>query len=123
MKLSTLIFAVIFTSCTSVNLVSRDGKNTMSGSMSNGSMSYSEGAGCAPAAANPGSPLPVQPTPLMSHQVCDANGTNCKMMLMADAPPTCYTQVATVKGVDLTTYAAWALAAGAAIAAMVIIGT
>jgi len=125
-KIIALTLAVLLLAgCTDVSIKATDGSgSTMSGSMTNGSMSYSAGPGCTPAQPNPQTALPVTPpAALTSRQVCDANGTNCKMMLMGDTPPECMTQVASVKGVDLTTYGAWALAGAAAIFAMVAIGS
>lgn len=82
---------------------------TMSGRMINGSMSYSTGSACTPAQPSPTvPPPPITPAPTVLRQICQ--GTQCVHMLMqSEAPPACVTQVATVRGVDFSTYAAWAL--------------
>ena len=101
-------------------------KNTITGTMSNGSISYSEGYGCTPATPNPLTPIPV-PTPVVSmvpQNVCGIDG-KCTTMLVpkADSTPACYTQLAVVRGTDTTTYFGWLLAGLAAAAVAVSTGT
>jgi hypothetical protein len=94
----------------------------------NGQLSLSEGTACAQVLPAPGSPLPPipAPTPLMQHQVCDANGGNCRMMLMADpvtVTPTCYTQTVTTHGTDSTTWFTMGILGALAGAAMALIAS
>jgi hypothetical protein len=121
-RLCLALLALAFASCTAVSIKAPDG-STMSGSMTNGGMSYSSGPGCTGLQPNPQTQPPVTSQNLTVHRVCDGAGNNCRDALMADAAPVCDTQVAVVKGVDLTTYFGWALAGAAAVAAMVIIGS
>ena len=127
--LIAITLACFLSACsTTVSIVSKDGKNTMSGSLSNGSMSYSEGEACQPAVPSPGAPIPATPTPpaMQAKMVCDPQGQHCQAMMMALAAtnePTCYTQVATVRGTDTTTYFGWILAGLAAAAVAVLSGS
>lgn len=100
-----------------MNVKSKDGNNTMSGKMTNGSISYSEGPGCTPAQVSPGNAPPTPPPAIMvQKQVCDLGGGNCKMALMkaedTATAPQCNTQVMTVHGTDITTIFAWLFGGG-----------
>lgn len=107
-------FSLLFASCINVSMKNADG-TTMSGSLMNGSMSYSSGSACTPAVPSPTvAPPPITLAPMTVRTVCE--GSSCvHVMMQSDAAPQCYTQVASVRGVDFSTYAAWAL--GSAFAA------
>jgi hypothetical protein len=101
---------------TSVSIKGPDG-STMSGRMINGSISYSTGAACTPAQPGAAAPLPpITPPPPTVKTMCE--GAHCIHVLAAEVPD-CRTQIATVKGTDITTYFAWLLGFfGAAITAV-----
>jgi hypothetical protein len=112
---------------TTVNIKDANG-DTMSGSLTNGSMSLSHGLACVPAVPSPAAPLPQStPAPAMqAKMVCDSQGQHCQAMMMAlaaDNAPTCDTTVATVRGTDTTTYFGWILAGLAAAAVAVLSGS
>jgi hypothetical protein len=115
--------------CMSVSLKSPDGSSTISGSIMNGSVSYSSGEACTPAVPSPVTPIPVQsasPVVMTPRMICDANGGNCKpaMMAVADTQaPTCNTQVVNVRGTDISTYFGWTFAALAAAVVAVAAGS
>lgn len=123
-----ITLACFLSACsTAVNIKDANG-NTMSGSLTNGSMSMSSGDACVPAvpsgATNP-PPTPA-PTPLQARMVCDSQGQHCQAMMMAlavDNTPTCMTTVAVVRGTDTTTYFGWLLAGLAAAAVAVLSGS
>lgn len=123
--IAIFVSSFLLTNCARVSLSSPDGKSTMAGSLMNGSMSYSEGVGCQPAQPNPSVAAPVTaPPPMKMKQVCDVDGNNCALSLMAtDTPPVCITRVANVKSTDFGDYAKWGLAGAATIALMVITGS
>jgi len=102
--LCVLLFAIAGCS-TSVSIKNADG-STMSGRMMNGSISYSTGAACTPAQPGAAAPLPpITPPPPTVKMMCE--GAHCIHVLAAEVPD-CRTQIATVKGTDITTYFAWA---------------
>lgn len=121
MKIWPIALAFALVGCTSVTL--KSGDNAMSGSLLNGSMSLSSGAGCSPVESNPQVAPPPLPAPFRARRLCDANGANCQSALVADTTPTCVTQVATVKSTDFGGYAQWGLAGLAGIALLVMSGS
>ena len=116
MRQIALILLTLFAGCSSYSITAPDGKSTVSGSMLNGSASYSSGAACTPAVPSPVTPIPQQPTTaLVPRMVCDSTGKNCQAMLIqADTTPQCFTQLAVVRGTDISSYFAWVFAALAA---------
>lgn len=101
----------------------------MSGSLMNGALSYSTGAACTPTVPSPVTPIPASPsTPALvaPRMICDANGTNCKAVLQPVqdvTAPTCQTQLAVVRGTDISTYFGWTFAALAAAVVAVAAGS
>lgn len=114
-SLCLLLLGLLSACAASVSIKNPDG-STVSGKMMNGSMSYSVGPACVAAQPNPITVAPTPspaPVPMQVKRICD--GTNCvNVMAPSDVPPQCVTQIATVRGDDITTYFSWLFGGGLA---------
>jgi hypothetical protein len=117
MKRFACVALMVLVGCsTSVSLKNPDG-TTMSGSLTNGSMSYSSGPGCHPATPNSATAIPVLPTAFKMVQ------TSPGIFMAVPDATTCVTQLAVVQGTDITSYFGWIFAALGAAAIAVASGT